>query len=68
MVAWGWNDFVQVGVPPGLVVQVAASSGYALALRADGTVVAWGIFNHWRATNVPSGLTDVVQVAAGSAH
>ena len=38
-----------------------------LALRADGTVVAWGSPIAGR-TNVPAGLTNVVAIAAGSDH
>ncbi len=52
--------------PVGLdrVVQVAAGSGFCLALRDDGTVVGWGD-NYWGQTNVPAGLSGVVRIAAG---
>lgn len=41
--------------------------GGGLALRNDGTVLAWG--DNWNSqTNVPAGLTNVVQVAAGGNH
>jgi alpha-tubulin suppressor-like RCC1 family protein len=62
-----------VGNPPaGLsnVVQAAAggsSDAYGLALKADGTVVAWGQ-SSYGATNIPAGLTNVVKVAAGARH
>ncbi|TVR51211.1 MAG: hypothetical protein EA425_07740, partial [Puniceicoccaceae bacterium] len=46
------------------VVQVAASSSHSLALRADGTVVAWG-HNNFNQSTVPEDLSGVVQVAAG---
>ena len=51
--------------PPGLsnVVAIAASSSFALALKTDGTVVAWGATP---ATNVPPNLTNIVAIAAGS--
>ena len=44
MVAWGDNDYGQCNVPAGLsgVVAVAAGAYHSLALKADGTVVAWG--------------------------
>ncbi len=77
LVGWGYYDrngtngteVVPVSVPPGLtnVVAVAAGGHHALALRADGTVVAWGQSGHGQ-TAVPEGLTGVVAVAAGSTH
>jgi alpha-tubulin suppressor-like RCC1 family protein len=56
-------------VPPGLinVVAIAAGGSHNLALKVDGTVVAWGS-NTSGQTNVPAGLTDIVAVAAGSSH
>ncbi|MBX3737538.1 MAG: immunoglobulin domain-containing protein [Candidatus Didemnitutus sp.] len=45
------------------LVSLAAGSSHAVALRADGTVVAWGS-NTSLQTNVPSGLANVVAVAA----
>ena len=38
-----------------------------LAVKSDGTVVAWGMNFHGQAT-VPAGLTDVVAVANGITH
>jgi hypothetical protein len=38
-----------------------------LALKNDGTVVAWGD-NTYGQTTIPSGLSNVVAIAAGSAH
>ncbi|MBK8801660.1 MAG: hypothetical protein IPN71_06280 [Fibrobacteres bacterium] len=38
-----------------------------LALKADGTVVAWG-GNAEGQTSVPAGLKDVTAIAAGSGH
>ncbi|MDP1806652.1 MAG: hypothetical protein Q8K72_15855 [Acidimicrobiales bacterium] len=42
-------------------------ANHSLALKADGTVVAWGD-NTFGQTNVPAGLTDVVSIAAGGWH
>lgn len=43
------------------------SGTHNLALRTDGTVVAWGN-NFWGQTTVPNGLTNVIAVAAGGRH
>ena len=40
---------------------------HSLALKNDGTVVAWGS-NNYGQTNVPAGLTGVIAVAAGHRH
>jgi protein kinase-like protein/Regulator of Chromosome Condensation (RCC1) repeat protein len=53
------------------VAVAAARDEFALALRRDGTVLAWGN-NRFGQTNVPSGLNSIIAVAAGqgprSAH
>jgi hypothetical protein len=49
------------------VVAVAAGDYHSMALRADGTIVAWG-YNPYGQTNVPVGLTNVVAIAAGGSH
>ena len=48
---------------------VAIATGYehSLLLKADGTVVAWGV-NTGGQTNVPAGLTSVVSISAGARH
>ena len=53
-------------MPAGLtnVVAIAAGAFHSLALRYDGTVMAWGD-NSAGQTNVPPGLNNVVAVAAG---
>jgi alpha-tubulin suppressor-like RCC1 family protein len=45
------------------VIAIAAWGDYALALKADGTVTAWG--NERSFKPVPDGLNNVVAVAAG---
>jgi uncharacterized delta-60 repeat protein len=56
-----------INPPVGLsdVVSVAAGNFHAVALKADGTVVAWGS-STYGATSVPSGLRDVVAVSASA--
>jgi hypothetical protein len=46
------------------VVAIAAGDNHCLALKADGTVVAWGSDGEG-STSVPAGLTGVTAVAAG---
>jgi hypothetical protein len=45
-------------------VSIAAGSGHNLALKDDGTVVAWGFSGNGK-TNVPVSLTNVVSIAGG---
>jgi hypothetical protein len=49
------------------VVSVAAGEDHALALRADGTVVAWNSAGVLQ-TDTPPSLTNVVMIAAGTGH
>ncbi|MGI6098682.1 MAG: PEGA domain-containing protein [Kiritimatiellia bacterium] len=66
--AWGSSDS-KSAVPAGLkgVVAVAVGGGHSLALKADGTVVAWG-WNVYGQCDVPAGLADVVAVEGGTYH
>lgn len=63
--SWGATLANQAGQVGGLHDVVALSAGYshALALRANGRVVAWGA-----STAVPADLTDVVAIAAGASQ
>ncbi|MEI6395747.1 MAG: immunoglobulin domain-containing protein [Verrucomicrobiota bacterium] len=49
------------------VVAIAGGGEHSLALRADGTVAAWGD-NRYGQTNIPAGLTNVVAIAGGAYH
>src|ERR1017187_4462133 len=64
---WSWSAETVTNVPAGLtnVVSVAAGLAHAMALRDDGTVVAWGIDSGYGETQVPAGLTNVVSISAG---
>lgn len=67
--AWGYNDYRQTMIPPGLSNVVAISSGpnSSCALRPDGTVIAWGKSDYGQ-TNVPPGLSNIVTIASGLGH
>jgi hypothetical protein len=75
----GNNVFGQQDIPPDLtgVVAVAAGFYHSLALRRDGTVVAWamatndasiGVDPNYGQTRVPADLSNVVAIAAGGWH
>jgi len=72
VVAWGNNDrppnTAQNYVPSDLenAVAITGGSSHSLALKADGTVVAWGVSSF--ETKVPVGLKDAVAIAAGYFH
>ena len=65
VVAWGTNAAVPADISG--VVAIAAGDDHSVALRADGTVVAWGM-NDYGQTNVPATLSNVIAVAAGGRH
>lgn len=74
VVAWGYNaTFGQATVPSGLTGVVAVASGgettanHNLALKTNGTVVAWGGSMEGRSM-VPDGLSNVTAIAAGAVH
>jgi alpha-tubulin suppressor-like RCC1 family protein len=59
------NGYVTVGNRElSNVVAVAAGRLHGVALKSDGTVVAWGRYNEGDATP-PAGLSNVVAIAAG---
>jgi alpha-tubulin suppressor-like RCC1 family protein len=55
--------------PPGLsnVVAISAGGHYSLALKSDGTVVAWGS-DSANQCKIPEGLSNVIAIAAGGNH
>ncbi len=70
VVAWGNVEVPEAyNVPDGLtgVVAIAAGGWHSLALKQDGTVVAWGENNQGEC-DVPSDLSGVVAIAAGYDH
>ena len=62
---WVVSSFGVSGVPVGLTNAVAVAGGslFSLALKNDGSVIAWGN-NSFGQTNVPGGLSNMVAIAA----
>ena len=63
------SSYDQSAVPTGigLVIAVVAGAGHNVALRSNGSVVAWGYNNLGQAT-VPAGLNGVISIAASHYH
>ena len=76
--SWGDNQYGQRLVPAGLddVVALGVGVSHSLALRASGTIVAWGRGQIYAPSNgvdygqamVPAGLSNVMGFAAGYLH
>src|SRR5713101_6561499 len=63
-----WGQQLIPHVQPGTRYQaIAAGAGHSLALKSDGTVVAWGDNFNGQST-VPANLTGVIAIAAGGNH
>lgn len=67
--SFGSFDVGKIRVPATLnqVTAISAGNDHSLALREDGSVVAWGS-NEFGQVSVPTGLTQVVAIAAGVRH
>ncbi|HYG73494.1 MAG TPA: PKD domain-containing protein [Planctomycetota bacterium] len=65
---FGGNTYGQCNVPVGIYgVKSIAVGNHTLAVKDDGTVLAWGR-NVAGECNVPPGLTNVIAVATGAEH
>ncbi len=64
---WGTPYYSLASVPAAAqpAVRIAAGHTHCLALSPDRTVIAWGGSDSEGETNVPPGLTDVVDIAGG---
>ena len=67
VVGWGYNGDGETNVPAGLSGVTAIAGGYehSLALKSDGTVVAWGFHGEEGFAPIPAGLSGVNAIAAG---
>ena len=66
VVSWGYQTYDQ-GDIRNRYLQIAAGTYHTVALKNDGTVVAWGNNGSGQRT-VPAGLAGVTQIAAGASH
>jgi len=70
VVAWGANFFGQTDVPAGLsnVVAISAAEYHTLALKRDGTLVAWGRSYLGEDVTPPASLSNVVAIATSASR
>lgn len=68
VLGWGDNRYNQTLAPSGFsdAVAIAAGSDFSLALRPDGSLVAWGIQSS--VSNIPAGATNCIAIGAGYYH
>jgi alpha-tubulin suppressor-like RCC1 family protein len=77
VMVWGANSSGQTNIPIGLsnVTAIAAGTGHTVALKTNGTVVAWGmgtttteVSGEFGQSIVPTGLSGVTAIATRSYH
>jgi len=66
VVEWGGSNYP---MPPDMndIIAVDAGFNFGVALKSNGTVLAWGN-DFYGQTEVPAGLTDVVAISTGTDH
>ena len=67
IIGWGGSHFYSLPFFSGPVVKVAAGGSHSLALRSNGTVLAWGNKSYVQ-TTAPPAATNVMAIAAGAIH
>jgi gliding motility-associated-like protein len=67
-IGWGSNSNHETFLPSsaGDVRSIAAGTGFAVALRTDGTLFGWG--DNYAALNIPVTVSQVKAIAAGNYH
>ncbi|MCX6924577.1 MAG: immunoglobulin domain-containing protein [Verrucomicrobia bacterium] len=65
VIGWSATNTLPAGLSD--VIAISAGGDHDLALKTDGTVVAWGE-NTFGQSTVPAGLNNVIAVAAGGYH
>jgi len=70
ILTWGHTSYYNPNVPAGLTNAVKLGGGFfhTLALKADGSVAAWGVGRSGAAEITPAGLSNVVEVAGAIYH
>jgi alpha-tubulin suppressor-like RCC1 family protein len=66
VVSWG-SQVIPNASPGTQFTKIAAGGEHNLALKSDGTVVAWGD-DTFKPSTIPAGLNGVVAIAAGFSH
>lgn len=66
VVGWGSSHWGEQSSPPGGgVLAMATGEVHSLALKSNGMIDAWGGGNSYGQNNIPAGLSQVVDIAAG---
>ncbi|MEY3898252.1 MAG: Cellulosome-anchoring protein precursor, partial [Verrucomicrobiota bacterium] len=66
LVGWGGNSYGELMVPAAADFgKLSTGQNHSLGLKFNGTIAAWAGWNEYGQLIVPSGLNQVVEVAAG---